>query len=144
MRSYVRDLLKDGPKTKSLEFLAHAIAEHPDADDLIMLIESEIKTGRSIVGLRFIESVVTAHMPSEHWQGASEIVPIPAVKLRRKLLALTTNGRTDDPAARCLNSIDKIRDLHGAPETEPRHPDLASCRPWPILTPDPDAEDDDA
>jgi hypothetical protein len=45
-----------------------------------------------------------------------------------------------DPAARCLNAIDKTRDEYGGPEAEPRHPDLTSGKPWPILTPDPDAE----
>ena len=34
----------------------------------------------------------------------------------------------------------QIRDEYGAPEAEPRHPDIASGRPWPILAPDPDAE----
>jgi hypothetical protein len=32
-----------------------------------------------------------------------------------------------------------IRDEHGMPEAEPRHPDLASGKPWPIIQPDPDA-----
>jgi len=65
-------------------------------------------------------------------------VPVPAIDLRRKLLALTkTSG---DAAARCLNAIDKIRDEYGGLEREPRHPDLMSGLPWPILTPDPDAE----
>jgi hypothetical protein len=34
-----------------------------------------------------------------------------------------------------------MRDENGAPEGEPRHPDLASGKPWPILVPDPDADD---
>jgi hypothetical protein len=42
-----------------------------------------------------------------------------------------------------LREIDRIRDENGAPENEPRHPDLASGKPWPILVPDPDAEDGD-
>ncbi|WP_420093033.1 hypothetical protein [Sinorhizobium fredii] len=29
----------------------------------------------------------------------------------------------------------------GKKTTEPRHPDLASGKPWPILVPDPDVED---
>ena len=53
---------------------------------------------------------------------------------------MTASGRPDDPAARSLNAIDKLRDEYGAPETEPRRPDLASGRPWPIIMLDPDAE----
>ena len=141
VRTYVRELLKDGPTSKHLEPLAHTVAEDPDANDLLMLFEAEITTGQSFLGWRSIENVVTAHVPSEHWKGTYNVVPIPAVELRQKLLALTSSGGADDPAARCLNSIDKLRDAYGAPEIEPRHPDLVSGRPWPILTPDPDVDD---
>lgn len=140
VRTYVRELLKDGPTTEHLALLAHTVAEQPVADDLLMLVETEIKTGRSFLGWRSVENVVTTQVPSEHWQGAYNHVPVSAVELREKLLTLTGTGGADDPAARCLNTIDKLRDNYGAPETEPRHPDLASGRPWPILTPDPDAE----
>jgi len=52
---------------------------------------------------------------------------------------MTTDGSSSDAAARWLNQIDAIRDEYGTPEAEPRHPDLASGKPWPIMTPDPDA-----
>jgi hypothetical protein len=68
-------------------------------------------------------------------------IAVPAVELRRKLLAMTTDGGSTDFAARCLNLIDKIRDDYGAPESEPRHPDLASGKAWPIMTPDPDSSE---
>ena len=42
---------------------------------------------------------------------------------------MTSSGGKGDPAARCLNLIDDLRDEYGAPESEPRHPDLASERP---------------
>jgi hypothetical protein len=54
---------------------------------------------------------------------------------------MTTDGGRHDAAARVLREIDRVRDENGAPEEEPRHPDLASGKPWPILVPDPDAED---
>lgn len=143
VRVYVRGLLRDGQVFGHLEVLAHAVAERPEADDLLLLVQAEMKTGRSFVDWRSIEKVVTAQVPSEHWKGTFEVVPVPAKELRRKLLALTSSGGADDAAARCLNSIDKLRDMYGVPESEPRHPDLASGRPWPILTPDPDAEEGD-
>jgi hypothetical protein len=64
------------------------------------------------------------------------MVPVPAAELRRKLLAMTTDGGPMNAAARCLSQIDKIRDEHGAPESDPRHPDLASGRAWPAMMPD--------
>ncbi|MGO4339921.1 NACHT domain-containing NTPase [Labrys sp. KB_33_2] len=141
VRAYVYDLLKDGPTTKQLASLASAVAEEPDTDGVLILIDCEIRTGHSFMGRQAVESAVTEHVPAENWKGAYNIVPVPAAELRRKLLAMTGSGGKDDPAARCLNLIDKLRDEYGAPESEPRHPDLASGRPWPILTPDPDAED---
>jgi hypothetical protein len=61
------------------------------------------------------------------------------VELRRKLLAMTTDGGPKDVASRWLSDIDIIRDQYGLPEGEPRHPDLASGKPWPIMTQDPEA-----
>lgn len=141
VRAYVYDLLKDGPTTKQLASLASAVAEEPDTDGVLILIDCEIRTGHSFMGRQAVESAVTEHVPAENWKGAYNIVPVPAAELRRKLLAMTGSGGKDDPAARCLNFIDKLRDEYGAPESEPRHPDLASGRPWPILMPDPEAED---
>lgn len=54
---------------------------------------------------------------------------------------MTTDGGSRDSAARVLREIDRVRDESGAPEDEPRHPDLASGKPWPILVPDPDVAD---
>ncbi|MEH6487667.1 hypothetical protein [Hyphomonas oceanitis] len=139
-RACVHDFLKDGPTTKQLALLASAVAEDPGSDGVLMLVDFELKTGRSFMTWQSIQSAVTEHVPAENWEGAYNIVPVPAVKLRRKLLARTGSGGKGDPAARCLNLIDKLRDEYGAPESEPRHPDLASGRPWPILTPDPDTE----
>ncbi len=141
VRAYVYDLLKDGPTSMQLSLLASAVAEDPGTDGVLMLTDFEIKTGRSFVAWQAIQSAVTQHVPAENWEGAYNVVPVPAVELRQKLLAMTGSGGRDDPAARCLKLIDKLRDEYGAPEAEPRHPDLASGRPWPILTHDFDAED---
>ncbi len=141
IRSYVHDLLKDGPTTKQLALLAGAVAKDPGTRGILMLIDFEKKTGRSFMTYQSIQSAVTEHVPVENWEGAYDVVPVPAVDLRRKLLAMTDSGSQNDPAPRCLNLIDKLRDKYGAPESEPRHPDLGSGRPWPILKPDPDAED---
>jgi NACHT conflict system protein len=137
VRIYVRELLKDGPTNEALALLAHAIGENPDADDLLMLVDCEVKRGRSFLNWRSVQIAVTEQVSSKDWQGAYNIVPVPVVGLRPTLLALTVNGAADAPPARCLNAIDKIRDEYGAPETEPRHPDLASGRTWPILMPMP-------
>ena len=82
---------------------------------------------------------LTEHVPVENWSNAYNVVPVPATELRQALLARTTDGGPKDVAARCLTAIDTIRDQRSVPVSEPRHPDLASGKPWPIMTPDPDA-----
>src|SRR3546814_11203512 len=93
-----------------------------------MLIDFERKTGRSFMTWQSIQSAVTDHVPAENWEGAYNIVPVPAAELRRKLLAMTSSGGKDDRAARCLNLIDKLRDEYGAPESEPPHPAFSSSQ----------------
>jgi hypothetical protein len=105
-----------------------AIVPKKGADSLLLLIAFESEQKRALVGWRALEHVVTTHVPSEHWVGAYDVVPVPAVELRKRLLELLPGNDSNHPAARCLNNIDKIRDHYGAPESEPRHPNLASGR----------------
>lgn len=141
LRVHVYDLLKNGPNLPGFALIAQAVAENPDADSLLLLIQSESEHKHAYASWRMIESVVTEHVPSKHWKGAYDVVPVPVVELRQKLLVMATDGGANDSAARCLNLIDRIRDDHGRPESEPRHPDLASGKAWPIMTPDPDASE---
>ena len=141
LRVHVYDFLKNGPALPGHVLLAQAVAENPDVDGLLLLIQIEIEHKRTYASWRTIESVVTEHVPAENWKGAYNVLAVPAVELRQKLLAMTTDGGPNDAAARCLNQIDKIRDDYGTPESEPRHPDLASGTAWPIMTPDSDASE---
>ena len=133
VRTYVYDLLQDRPITKQLALLASAVAEDPGTDGVLMLLDFERRAERTFLTQQSIKSAVTEYVPADDWQGAYNIVPVPAIELRRKLLALTNSGDKDDYAARYLNLIDELRDAYGAPESELRHPDLESGRPWPIL-----------
>jgi len=136
LRAHVYGRLRDGATTAGLTMLAEAVAENPDAEGVLLLLR--IGPWRSLLRRRRVENVVTEHVPSETWKNAFTIVPVAAAELRRELLAMTTDGGASDAAAQCLSQIYSIRDEYGMPEGEPRHPDLASGRPWPILTPVPD------
>ena len=138
VRTHAYDLLRTGPATPGLTLLAEAVSEHPDADGLLLLIKIEQEHKRSFTSRGTIEAVTTKHVLSETWKGAYNVVPIPAVELRRNLLALTTDGGPADIAARCLRQIDEIRDDYGTADSEPRHPDLPSGKSWPIMTPAPE------
>ncbi|WP_082476551.1 NACHT domain-containing protein [Methylobacterium sp. Leaf99] len=144
MRRHVYNcLLKGGPAMPGFLVLTGAVAEDPDEEGLLLLVRFEQETDGSLVGWRTIESVVTDRVPANGYgQNVYNIVPKPVAELRSKLLAMTTDGGPSDHAARHLNYIDSARDEHGRPETEPRHPDLASVKPWPIMRPDPNARAD--
>ncbi len=133
LRTHVYQLLKDGAIKPGLALLAQAVAEKPDADGLLLLVKIEIEHKQSFISRYTIENVVTEQVPSESWKDAYNVVPVPASELRRKLLAMTTGDSQTDAAARCLNQIDEIRDEYGAPDSEPRHPDLASGNRWPVM-----------
>jgi hypothetical protein len=138
LRRHVYSLLRHGAPTPGLAKLAGAVAENPDEEGLLLLVKCE-QDGRSFRSWRMIEKAVNDHVPVDGHQNAYNVVQVPAVELRRKLLAITTDGGPKDVASRWLNDIDIIRDQYGLPEGEPRHPDLASGKPWPIMTPDPEA-----
>ena len=136
LRAHVYDLLRDGISASGLALLARAVAENPDQDGLLLLVGLKTDPTHPLADWQTIERVATEHVPSENWKGAYDIVPIAALEVRRRLLAMTIDGGPSDSAARCLNEIDEIRDEYGPPETEPRHPDLKSGRPWPIIAPE--------
>lgn len=81
------------------------------------------------LGRGTIQGTVTEHIPSEHWRGAFDVLPVAATELLRKLLAMTTDGGPHDAAARVLREIDWLRDESGAPDGVLRHPDLDSGKP---------------
>jgi hypothetical protein len=134
LRQHIYELLKDGASTPGLWMLARTIAEIPDEEGLMVLMQCE-RNGRSFRGWRTLEKVVTEHIPVEGYQGAYNVSPIPVTELRRRLISMTTDGGATDIAAGWMNDIDEIRDEYGLPEGEPRHPDLASGKPWPIMPP---------
>ena len=133
VRAHAYALLADGPTTEGLVLLAEAISEAPDMPGLLLLVRAEMLTRRQFAGHRTVEHVATERVPSRDWSGAFEILPTPVVGLRRDLLAMCTDGGPSDVAARCLRAIDAIRDTHGLPEVEPRHPGFASGVSWPLL-----------
>ncbi len=125
LKSHVYNLLNDCAMTSGLVLLAQAVAQAPDTEGFLLLIKIEIEHKRSFISYRQIRKVVTEQRPSEDWKDSYEIVPVYAFELRQRLLAMTTDGGLKDVPARYLNEIDKIRDKSGAPQSEPRHPDLA-------------------
>ncbi|MEH3122802.1 MAG: hypothetical protein PGN16_12615 [Sphingomonas phyllosphaerae] len=139
VRSDIYARLANAEPTAGARQLAAAVSNALDADGLFLIIELERRWNLRLLSYHDIRNVVTEQVPAPGWSNAFSIVPVAVAGLRRRLLADTIDGSTKDLAARALNAIDEIRDEYGRAVDEPRHPDLFSGRPWPILTPDPDA-----
>jgi len=115
-------------------FFSHVIAEVPDADGILELVEADGKSGRPFGGpLQLALDSITRR--EEPGSGSTfYIYSRPLPELRKGLFALTVGGSHRAVLARLsLEMIDHARDMYGPVETEPRHPDILSGRPWPIL-----------
>ena len=126
--------LPAGPGKAVLE---HATAEVADAEGVLILVRGHAAQGRSFDGVLHsaIRHVAVGERPSADWAGANEVFSVPVPELRKRLFAMVINN--DDTAeARlaeaCLTAIDELRDDYGSVESEPRHPDIDSGRPWPL------------
>ena len=133
LRAHVYKLVKNGVNTDGIKLIAESIATNPDTDGLLLLIHIETTYGTAIADRHTIERVVTQHVSVDSGHGIYHVLPLAVAELRKTLLSMTTDGGPADAAARCLILIDEIRDEYGIPESEPRHPDLASGKAWPIL-----------
>ena len=72
--------------------------------------------------------------PAEGWPGAFQEFSVSLASLRKDLFGLVVAGGDDASLAEsCLNYIEELRDEHGRIDDEPRHPDVRSGRPWPVV-----------
>ena len=60
---------------------------------------------------------------------------LPAPELRKRFFEMLVNGNSVEArlASECLRAIDEIRDEYGYVDSEPRHPDITTGVPWPLL-----------
>ena len=83
---------------------------------------------------QMVEDLVTDRVLIEGSVSTYEILPTAATLLRKQLFDMIVYDRQRDSVAhRLLCRIDKLRDEHGRPDDEPRHPMLESGVPWPML-----------
>ena len=133
LRRFISQTLQTEPPPPGMTMLAQALAENPDQEGLMVLIQLEMKHHRGFASYHTVQSAIIEQVPSKAWRGSFELVPVPAIELRRHLLAMTTDGGSNDVAARYLSTIDSIREDYGIADTEPRHPDISSGRQWPMI-----------
>lgn len=133
VRRQLFDRLKGSEQTKGNRILALALADKPDIDALELLIDLERAWATRLIDMRTLQAVVTDQLPAPEWSNAYSIVPKAVPEMRRRLLHCTTDGSSQDRASVVLTWIDHMRDEYGRALEEPRHPDFASGKPWPIM-----------
>jgi hypothetical protein len=117
------------------DLLESAIAEGADEMGVLLLVEDHARRGEAYSGSidAAIRHAVVGERPSQDWAGASELFGIAVPMLRSKLFGMITgNAPSAQLAWKSLTRIDELRDEYGSIESEPRHPDIESGRPWPI------------
>ena len=117
------------------DLLERAIAEGADETGVLVLVQNHARRGEPYSGSieAAIRHAVVGERPSQDWAGASELFGIAVPSLRKKLFGMIQGDTPEAQLAwRCLTRIDELRDEYGPVESEPRHPDIESGRPWPI------------
>lgn len=116
----------------------YAVAEVPDEAGVMLLIGGRASSERALDGMlgKAIEHLVVEQRPLSDWIGAYEQISTPAPSLRKRLfeMARVPSGKEASLASACLVHIDELRDRYGVASGEPRHPDIGSGAPWPLLT----------
>jgi hypothetical protein len=123
-----------GPAHRIIE---EALAKIPTAQVVLALLRDQVSSGRAFDSLLYsaVENVVLEKRSLPEWQNAYQLHSVNASELRRELYAaIQANSPAASLAAACLTSIDMLRDKYGHPDSEPRHPDIQSGRPWPTIS----------
>ncbi len=117
-------------------FLAAVIAEYGSDSSFLTLAKDP--DGRVVANQRLrntLTELTYRKDPVSADGNHYELVPVNAAALRSELFALSASEEADVAsfAIRCLEMIDNLRDEYGGIDTEPRHPDISTGRPWPAL-----------
>ena len=108
------------------------------ADHATVLKLAQDQTGRRAivqVGWNMRSEILYFHQPTGSGSSSYSLTPRDLSELRKGLYGLT---RSSDPetanfAADYLQRIDAERDEEGGFDSGPRHPDISSGRPWPVV-----------
>ncbi|RWA70661.1 MAG: hypothetical protein EOQ28_19995 [Mesorhizobium sp.] len=117
-------------------FLAAILLASADHDVFLTLMRDEV--GRDVIGQSGWDSrskILYSHRPIGVGTSSYELVPRDLAPLRKGLFALT---RCADPeiatfAKEYLEHIDAEGDAEGGFDAGPRHPDISSGLPWPVV-----------
>ena len=135
-RTMIYSIYENNPSDQLKKVLENTISKAADTDGVLLLVRKYSELGKSFDGILYdaLNHVSTNELPSDQIPGAFQVFSAPITKLRKELFDLIGNNNTEaNLAIKCLNVIDQLRDEYGIIESEPRHPDIDSGRPWPLI-----------
>jgi len=113
-----------------------AIAEAADEAGALLLVRNYARREKPFPGVlpTAIRHVAVGERASEDWAGATVSFGVDVAGLRKELFGMISGEASKAKLAKeCLTAVDELRDEYGPPESEPRHPDIGSARPWPVV-----------
>jgi NACHT conflict system protein len=122
---------------RAKSILESALIELADAQVIRALVLGYAAEQRPYDGglAHALRNAALGRRPVEGWSAnAYEEFSVSLAELRRELFGLAlANDATSRLAEACLVEIEELRDEHGRVDDEPRHPDISSGEPWPII-----------
>ena len=125
----------DAAPCKARDILESALLESADPDALLAVVHSMASRGEDFDHRlsSALRKLAIGQTPSARWLNAVELFSVPLTAFRKQLFALLADHKQARLAQRCLEELDQLRDEYGRVKDEPRHPDIATGRPWPIV-----------
>lgn len=110
------------------------IAEIANEEGLLVLVQSYGEEGHEFDWV-LEEMIKEIAVGKKTLPQVFEYYSVNVSDLRKKLFAMVNKADgAANVAASCLELIDELRDEYGSIDTEPRHPDIESGRPWPLVS----------
>jgi hypothetical protein len=126
----------DAQDARQKAFLAAILLASADHDVFLALAQD--KVGRQVIGKVGWNSrsrILYTHKPTGPGTSSYELIPRNIATLRKGLFGLTLSGDPDTAtfAKDFLEHVDAERDAEGGFDAGPRHPDISSGLPWPVV-----------
>ena len=132
LQSYQR--LNSGPPKSILE---SALIEFANPAIIRALVQGYAAEHRPYDGglAHALRNAALGRRSVEGWTAnAYEVFSVSLADLRRELFGVALAKDAQSLLAEaCLVEIEELRDEHGRVDDEPRHPDISSGQPWPII-----------
>lgn len=138
LRGAVHRLYRESPPGPFRNILEMTIAEESSENGVMTLLAVNASEGRHLRATSLpsaLQNVLVGQRSSSSFRGMQEMYGLPAGDLRRRLFTVVLAGTPSESAlaTACLDEIDEIMDRYGTADSDRRHPDITTGKPWPSL-----------